>query len=252
MNSIYALLLTCLAGASTLLGTFLIFFKSDNNIIIKSISFAAGVMICVSICDLIPSSLREVSKTFYLFPSIIIIGIFITIGIIFSFLIDKYLPDNYEHNNISDKKLYRVGVIAMIAIILHNIPEGIATFLTSNNDLTLGISLTLAIALHNIPEGISISIPIYYATKSRGKAIFYTLISGLSEPLGAILAWIILKPFVTSQIMGFIYAFIAGIMLHISFYELLPNSLKYKQKYQTFIYFVIGIIVMYISHLMLK
>ena len=162
-------LLTFLASISTLLGGVLIFIKKQKNIIIYSLAFAAGVMITVSITDLIPEAFNLLTTTYNNFYSILLILIFINIGIILSMIIDRFLPNNDE--------LYRVGIVSMLAIILHNIPEGIITFITSSNDITLGITLTLAIAAHNIPEGITISLPIYYATNNRKKAIFYTFIS---------------------------------------------------------------------------
>lgn len=162
-------------------------------------------------------------------------------------LIDKYLPDN----NYQDGYLYRVGMISMIAIILHNVPEGIATFLTSNHDLKLGITLAIALALHNIPEGISVAVPIYYSTGSKIKAFIYTLISGMSEFFGAILASIFLSRFSNDFFMGCLYAIIAGIMMHISIYELLPSSFKYNKPIQTIIYFLIGMLFMFISSLLL-
>jgi ZIP family zinc transporter len=161
--------------------------------------------------------------------------------------IDKYLPDN----SYQDSYLYRVGMISMIAIILHNIPEGIATYLTTNHDLRLGITLAFALALHNIPEGISIAVPIYYSTKNRKKAFLYTLVSGMSEFLGAIFASIFLTSFSNDFFMGCLYAIIAGIMIHISVYELLPSSLKYHKYSTTFLFFFLGIIVMFISCLLL-
>ena len=125
--------------------------------------------------------------------------------------IDKYLP--VDNTYIKDNKgLYKVGIISMLAIILHNIPEGIATYMASNTDIKVGISLTLAIALHNIPEGISISIPIYYSTKNRLKAIGYTMISALSEPFGAIITYLFLQKYINNTIMGFLFAVIAGII----------------------------------------
>jgi len=166
-NTIYGFILTTLAGLSTLLGTIIIFInkKKNNKIIIGSLSFAAGVMLTVSLTDLIPESINLLNKTFIIFPAIIIMLIFIVIGIIISTAIDKYIPQRREG------ELYKVGIISMLAIILHNIPEGIATFLSTENNITLGLSLTIAIALHNIPEGISISVPIYYATGSKIKAL---------------------------------------------------------------------------------
>lgn len=243
-NSAYGFILTTLAGLSTLLGTIIIFInkKKNNKIIIGSLSFAAGVMLTVSITDLIPESIHLLNKTFKLFPTIIIMLIFIVIGIIISTTIDKYIPTKREG------ELYKVGIISMLAIILHNIPEGIATFLSTESNLTLGLSLTIAIALHNIPEGISISVPIYYATGSKIKAFTYTLISGLSEPLGALIAYLFLKNLVNDTTMGIIMSIIAGIMIQISCYELLPTSLKYKSKKITVLLFIIGTLFMLTNH----
>jgi len=244
-NVMYGFILTIFAGLSTMLGTILVFFKNKNEkIIIKSLSFAAGVMITVSITDLIPESFILLKNVFPLFPTILYILIFIVIGIIISMLVDKYLPENYSN----DSKLYRIGLISMLAIILHNIPEGIATFMASNADTKLGLSLAIAIALHNIPEGISISVPIYYATKSRGKALLYTFISGLSEPFGALITYLFLKPFVSDKIMGFLFSLIAGIMIQIAIYELIPGALKYNNKKILIIWFIIGILFMLTSH----
>lgn len=244
-NIIYAFLLCSLAGLSTMLGCFLIFFKGKKDkILTGALAFAAGVMSCVSITDLIPESIHYLRIKYTLFPTIIIMLIFIIIGIILSMTIDKYLPEN--KNNTSN--LYRIGIISMLAIIMHNIPEGIATFMTSTTNLKIGISLTIAIALHNIPEGISISMPIYASTKSMRRAIGYTFISALSEPFGALLAFLFLKDIMTNTFMGILLAIIAGIMLHISFYELLPESKRHQNKKITIICFLVGVGFMLINH----
>ena len=252
-NSIlYAFILSILAGLSTILGSFIIFINKNRNnkVIISSLSFAAGVMISVSITDLLPNSFNMILDTNNYFPKIILSLIFMVMGIIISMLIDKYLPDNYEKNN--NKGLYRIGIISMIAIIFHNIPEGIATFITSSNNIKLGITITIAIALHNIPEGISISVPIYYSTNSKFKAILYSFISGISEVIGSIIAYLFLSPLVNDHVMAALYAIIAGIMIHISVYELIPSAYKEGTLKEILKYFVIGSIVMIISHLIIK
>lgn len=245
-QSTYAFILSTLAGLSTLLGTIFIFFptKRKETILISSLSFAAGVMLTVSFSDLIPTSISSLKQVLYPIPSILIGMISFVIGIILSMTIDQKMPEQQNH-------LKRVGLIAMLAIILHNIPEGIATYLTSSNNMKLGITLTIAIALHNIPEGISISIPIYYATKNKGRAFLYTLISGLSEPFGGIIAALFLSQWITPAMMGILYAIIAGIMTHIALYELLPTSWKYQQTKKTITFFILGIIVMLLSHILL-
>lgn len=242
--TLYSFILTFIAGFSTLIGALLIFLKTKTNkIIIGSLAFAAGVMFSVSILDLIPEAIGLLRyKSMIEIPLIVV---FMVLGMLLSMIIDKYIPS--VENNYTNG-LFRVGIISMLAIIMHNIPEGIATFIATNTDISLGISLTMAIALHNIPEGISIAVPIYYSTKSRGKALLYTLVSGLSEPFGALLAFLFLKPFMNDFIMGILMSLIAGIMTHIAFYELLPTSLKYKNKKLTYIFFVIGLLFMTINH----
>lgn len=246
MNITYSFLITFLAGFATMLGIIVIFIPSNNKnkIIVSSLSFASGVMICVSLTDLIPESLTMLTSKYNYIASILIFLIFLCFGIISSMAIDKYMPENKKNNS----KLFRVGIISMFAIILHNIPEGIATFMASSINAKLGISLAIAIAMHNIPEGISISVPIFYSTKSKKRAITYTLISAISEPFGALLAFLFLRRFITNSFMGILFAFIAGIMMYISIYELLKEAKKYKEKDLSSIFFVIGIIFMFINH----
>lgn len=250
-STLYAFILSFLAGISTVIGAFIIFFDKNRNskIVTISLSFASGVMICVSLTDLLPNSFDMILNSNSTFPKLILTLIFLVIGIIISMLIDKYLPSEYENND--NKGLYKIGIISMVAIILHNIPEGIATFITSTNNLTLGITLTLAIALHNIPEGISIAVPIYHSTNNKLKAIMYALLSGMSEVIGSILAYLFLAPFINDHIMAALYAIIAGIMIHISVYELIPGAYKDSTLKKVLKYFVIGFIVMIISHLLM-
>lgn len=246
MNVSEAFLLTTLAGLSTMLGSIFIFIKTKNSsqIICNALAFASGVMIMVSLTDLIPEGQNLLLHSFYPVPTILISIIFIIIGIILSIMIDYLLPEQKSSNH----KLYRIGIISMLAIILHNVPEGIATFMTSTHNINLGISLTVAIALHNIPEGISISVPIFFSSKSHKKAIFYTFISGISELIGAVLAFLFLKNIMNDMIMGMLYSIIAGIMIHISFYELLPTSLNYEKTRSTIFYLLLGASIILINH----
>lgn len=250
-STLYAFILSFLAGISTVIGAFIIFFdkNKNNKMVTVSLSFAAGVMICVSLTDLLPNSFNMILNSNNSFPKLILTLIFLVLGIIISMLIDKYLPSEYENKD--NKGLYKIGIISMVAIILHNIPEGIATFITSTNNLSLGITLTLAIALHNIPEGISIAVPIYHSTGNKLKAIMYALLSGMSEVVGSVLAYFFLAPFINDHIMAALYAIIAGIMIHISVYELIPGAYKDSTLTKVLKYFIIGFIIMIISHLLM-
>lgn len=232
------LILSFLASISTIIGLLFIKIKNTKNILCFAFSFASGVMITVSLFDLIPESFIKLNMYFNIFPAIIILLIFFSIGIIISMLIDKYIP--------SSDQIYRVGVISMIAIIIHNIPEGIATYIAGSVDIKLGINLSLSIALHNIPEGIIIALPIYYSTKSKSRAIIYTTIAGLSEFIGSLFSFLFLKDVVNNLFIGLMLSIIAGIMIQISFYELIPNALKIKSR-GIVGYFILGITVMLLS-----
>ena len=245
-SNMYAFLLSSIAGLSTLLGFFVIFIKKGReNIISKSLGFASGVMLTISIIDLIPNSLDLIIQNSNFIYALIKVLLGFIIGVIVSGIIDKKV------NNVSKKstKLYKLGLITMLVIMMHNIPEGIATFLTSTNNIKLGIMLTVAIALHNIPEGISVSIPIFYSTGSKLKAFIYTLISGISEPIGAVIAYLFLAKYMNNNILGIIYSIIAGMMVNISINELYKESINYNKK-NTMIFFILGSLLMMINHLL--
>ena len=245
---LYPFILTTLAGLATLIGSLPIFIKIKNkdHLIAASCSFASGVMISISILDLFPESIRYLSKYFNSFIVISLSFIFLILGIIISMLLDNYF-DKVSNSS----SLFKVGILSMFAIILHNIPEGIVTYIVSNKNFILGFSICIAIALHNIPEGISIAIPIYYSTKSKKKALIYTLIASLSEPFGAILTQLFLINYINDFILGLLFSFIAGIMIQISSSKLLPTSNEYNKKYSK-IFFIIGFITMLISLILMK
>lgn len=250
-TTIYAFILTFIAGISAAIGALIILFIKEKKdiIIIISLAFSAGVMISMSMSDLVPNSLKLFNNIFMPVPSILICLIFIVVGIIISMLIDKYLPDS---NEISNKSLYNVGIISMIAIILHNIPEGIATFISTEVNIKLGLKMAIAIALHNIPEGIAIAMPIYYATGKKSRGVMYSLISGLSESLGAVLAFIFFSFFIKDVVMAILLSIISGIMLHISIYELISASLTYKRVVVTTISILTGVLITIVSHILIK
>lgn len=241
-NIAFAFTLSTLAGLSTLLGFLPLLFnlKDESSIILKSLAFASGVMLTVSIIDLIPESYNLLASIFKGFPALLLLLIFLVIGIIFSILIDKFLPNN---NN----KLFHLGIVSMLAIILHNIPEGIATFLSASTNQKLGLSLALAISFHNIPEGISIAIPIYFSTRDKKKAFLYTFISGFSEPIGSLIAYLFLAKYMNNFLMSILLSFIAGLMIHIALFELLKESISYQNKKKTRLFFFIGVLFMLIS-----
>ena len=234
---------TLLAGLSTSLGIIPCLFKSKKEkIISSSLMFSSGVMITLSIFSLIPESFKLLTQTFNKNQAILVTLFLFSAGI----FIFKIINKNSKTNNKSS--LYNLGILSLFAIIIHNIPEGMATFISYTSNPTLGIKLAIAIALHNIPEGIAIAIPIYYATKNLKKASIYTIISGLSEFIGALITFLFLKDYITPLLQSITLAITAGIMISISITEYIPNSKKYNSKNN--VYFFIGSIIMIITEIL--
>ena len=245
MNILSSFILTSLAGLSTLLGYFIIFFKGDKEKIITfSLSFASGVMLTISLSDLIPSSFNYLINYNIIFRILLMLFFFI-LGVYLSYYIS--IKVTKENTN----SLKKVGIISMFAIILHNIPEGIITFMVSGVNLNLGIKLALAISLHNIPEGISIAVPLYYATLKKLKTFLVVLVSGFSEILGAFICFLFLRNLINNLLIGCVFSLIAGIMINISLKELLPEAFSYHRKIIGVIGFLVGSLVMLISHFVL-
>ncbi|MCG8411206.1 MAG: zinc transporter ZupT, partial [Bacteroidales bacterium] len=147
-------------------------------------------------------------------------------------------------------KLMKMGIFTALAIAIHNFPEGLATFTAALTDPSLGVAIAVAIAIHNIPEGIAVSVPIYYATKNKKKAFWYSFLSGLAEPVGALIGYLILMPFLTPTIFGVLFAGVAGIMVFISIDELLPAAREYGEHHLSIYGLVAGMAVMGISLLL--
>ncbi|SFD00193.1 zinc transporter ZupT [Clostridium uliginosum] len=256
-NTFLALLLSFFAGISTVLGAIIVLFskKKSDKTITFALGFSAGVMICVSFTDLFPHAEETLVHYYGNIYGVLLTIFYMLTGVIFAMLIDKFVPHEPKSREDHDNKhldLFRVGFVSMIAITLHNFPEGIATFMSGYQDITLGVSIAVAIALHNIPEGIAVAMPIYYSTGSRKKAFKYTLYSGLSEPLGALIAFLILKPFINDFLLGLIFAFVMGIMLYISFEELIPSSRQYGYNNLSLYSIFLGICIMPLTHIFLK
>ena len=254
-SSFIPLLLSTLAGLSTVIGAIIVFFTKTKNekFLTFSLGFSAGVMITVSFTDLFPTAEESIAKYHGELQGVLWSILFLLIGGLIAFLI------NTEDNTyrLSDKEsnknygLFRVGLVSTIALMLHNFPEGIATFVSGYQDIGLGISVAFAIALHNIPEGIAIAMPIYFSTGSRYKAIKYSFWSGMTEPLGAFLSFLFLKPFINELILGIIFAVVCGIMIYISLAELIPSSRSYGHIKLSLLSIFLGIAIMPISHILL-
>ena len=222
------------AGLSTMIGCLFILTSKNKtlNFLICGMSFASSIMLFLSILDLLPYSISLFSFNYNFSLSLIITLLFFTLGITLSFCFNKIFP--------SDNNLNKIGLITMLCLGIHNIPEGIVTFITTSNDLNLGLSITFSIIMHNIPEGISVALPIYYSSKSKRKAILYTFICSIFEPLGAFFACLFFIP--NHFTLGIMYSLLAGIMIYISLFILLPSINKYKRYRIIYSFYILGLV----------
>jgi ZIP family zinc transporter len=268
-NIWFAFGLTVFAGLSTGIGSLMALLsrKFNPKFLTAALGFSAGVMIYVSMIEIFVKANDSLSALYgerrgYFYTTL---AFFCGMGLIA--IIDKLVPNfenPHELGNIdklenigkdTDKildngKLYRMGMFSALAIAIHNFPEGLATFIGALQDPALGVSIAVAIAIHNIPEGIAVSVPIYYATKSRKKAFFYSFVSGLAEPVGAIIGYFLLRTIFSEGMFGVIFASVAGIMVYISLDELLPTAEAYGEHHIAITGVVAGMILMSASLIM--
>ena len=247
-NFLLAFLLTLFAGLDTGIGSAIAFLakRTNTKLLSFALGFSAGVMIYISFVEIFPDAKNTFIEKFGEFNGTLYTLTSFFGGMLLIAMIDKFIPsaenphemrsvesmDN-ENKALSFRKLYRLGIMTSLAVGIHNFPEGIATFMSVMKDPTLGIAIAIAIAIHNIPEGIAVSVPVYYATGNRKKAFMLSFLSGLSEPIGALIAYLLLIPLLDSGsfdvVFGAVMAGIAGIMVFISLDELLPSAEEYGE-----------------------
>jgi len=256
-----AFTLTTLAGLSTMVGSFLVLFtkRTSTKILSVSLGFSAGVMVYVSFMELLPEArLRLVSQFGSLAGNWYAVAAFFG-GVLLIGIIDKLVPaienphETHAVRDLKNKKnldLLRTGTFTALAIAIHNFPEGMATFTATLTDRTLGLFIAMAIAIHNVPEGIAVAIPIYHATGSKRKALWYTFLSAVAEPLGAVAAYLLFHDYLTDAVFGVILAGVAGIMVFISFDELFPTARDCGQHHLAIYGLLAGMAVMAVSLLL--
>jgi len=263
-NSVlFAFGLTLFAGLATGVGSALAFFAKKTNTRFLSISlgFSAGVMIYVSMIEIFVKARAALEASLgpakgYWWTTIAFFS-----GILLIAIIDKMVPsfenphevrriEDMSEDHVKKQQLLRMGMFSALAIGIHNFPEGLATFTSALSDPTLGVSIAVAIAIHNIPEGIAVSVPLYYATGSKKKAFFYSFLSGLSEPVGALVGYGLFYKFFNDITFGLLFASVAGIMVFISLDELLPTAEKYGEHHLAIYGLIVGMVVMALSLLM--
>ena len=262
-NVLFALGLTLFAGLSTGIGSLIAFFanKTNTKLLSFSLGFSAGVMIYISFMEILPESFSLLTEEYGNSGNWLSLAGFFG-GILLILVIDKLVPsfenphemrlvEQMNKENINKQNLHRMGLMSAIAIAIHNFPEGIATFISAYTNPEIGLPIAIAVAIHNIPEGIAVAVPIFYATQSRKKAFIYSFLSGLSEPVGAVIAFLLLMPFLTNTLFGLLFSAVAGIMVFISLDELLPGAEKYGEHHLSAYGIIAGMAVMAVSLLLL-
>ena len=267
---LFAFLLSLFAGLSTTIGSVIAFIikKPNPKFISFVMGFSAGVMIFISFVELLLNSIVSIGY------QLGVLFFFLGMGIMF--LIDVLVSHKYEfedsievlvndngsykphlhhgHRNRHQSgrkktkiKIEKTSLFIVLGVFIHNFPEGMATFIGTLTDIKLGLLLTLAVALHNIPEGIAVSIPLYINNGSRRNAFKWSFISGMSEPVGAIVTWVILFPFITPTLLSAMLGVVGGIMVYISLDELLPASRKFGKEHHSILGIITGMAIMAFS-----
>jgi zinc transporter, ZIP family len=261
-NWIFAIGLSLFAGLATGIGgLFVLLFRTTNKKFLSvALGFSAGIMIFISFMEILPDAKSHLISSLGNDAGGWITLVAFFVGIILIAAIDKLIPareNPHEMHSIEEVEACRVNpnahqlmktsVLTAIAITIHNFPEGLVTFVSGMSQPKLGIAIAIAVAIHNIPEGIAVAIPAYCATGSRKKAFLYSLLSGAAEPIGAVFAFLFLAPYINELMLGLIFAGIAGIMIYISFDELLPTARQYGEHHLTIYGLLSGMLVMGIS-----
>ena len=259
----YAFLLTAIAGFATGIGSAMAYLakRTHKGFLAASLGFSAGVMIYVSFVELFSHAQALLLAKYGNFSGRAIAVASFFGGMLLIAAIDFLVP-SYENPHEGalveemrpaedQRRLKRLGLMTALAITIHNFPEGIATFMAALTDPAVGVSVAVAVGLHNIPEGISISIPVFYATGNRKKAFWYSFLSGASEPLGAIVGYLALRPFLSDDLLAIIFAAVGGIMVFISLDQLVPHAKKYDEGHESVYGLISGMAVMAVSLLLL-
>lgn len=265
-NVLAALGLSLFAGLSTSIGGLIVLTlkKVNAKVLSLALGFSAGVMIYVSFVEILPEAGRYMESYYGQGKGDWISFLAFFGGVFLIAIIDKLVPEKsnpHEPQNAeffdvcnlgaNSAALIKTGKLTALVIAIHNFPEGLATFFAAINDPSVGIAIAIAVAIHNIPEGISVAMPIYCATGNKKKAFGMSLLSGLAEPIGAILAYLLLAPFMNDAIFGIVFAATAGIMVYISLDELLPSAREYGEHHLSIWGLIAGMIVMGLSLLLL-
>jgi len=253
MSDVFIPFLICaLGGFSTTIGGFIaIYINIDNLKKLQGVfAVSSGIIVGISILCLVPEGYSMIQLDINRNFSIIILVLAVLLGVVISRLVD-YLFET-DAKEFDDKHIFKTGILIMIGLIIHNFPEGMITFITSINDINMGILVSIGIMLHNIPEGILISLPIYFVTRNKKKAILYSFLSGMAEPLGAVFAMVFIKHINSNVFMGIVTYMVAGFMLNMGLNTILIKNYKDIGLFKSGLFFLLGLLIIVPITLLMK
>lgn len=249
MNEILGLLLTLFLGVFILIGSLIVFFTKNNDKFIRfSMGLAFGVMIMLVCLDLFPEVVHTFLNSYSLFKTILIVAILCIIGMLILKLFDLFIP---QHEHVSGKKhahehLEHIGFVSSIALVLHNIIEGMALYSVVINSLEMGLLLSLGIGLHNIPLGMIITSSFYHSNNNKKKTLLISLGLSISTFVGGLVMYL-LSSIISDITVGVLLGITVGMIIYISLFELLRHILKEKEKKYSIFGIIVGILVIVIS-----
>lgn len=243
------LIFTLLLGSFFIIGSLIVFISKNNNKFVHiSMSIAFGVIISLIALELLPESWEIISENYSFLVSILLIIGFMALGILVLKFLDTLLPEH--HTDHDDKEsLYHIGIISAIALILHNVIEGMAVYSAVASDINLGLMLSLGVGLHNIPMGMVITSTLYGTNKSKKKTIMYIILISLSTFLGGFLMHMNLNLLENPAILGILLSLTDGMLIYIALFELLPH-LFHSKNHKSIYWVLVGILIMIISTLL--
>lgn len=235
-----AFLVTLIAGLFFLIGALVAFFgKNKKGLVEFSLGLSFSVMILLLAFDIVPEVLELLEE-----KGTIFMYVFIIIGIIILKLLDILVPhhDHQAEIKTHERHLKHIGIVSSIALIIHNVIEGIGIYNIANVDLKAGVIFAIGVGLHNIPFGIEITATLNETKKNKKKTILYIIALALSTALGALV--MMLFKSVSDFVLGSLMSLTIGMIIYLALFEILGELLSIKDKKYSFAGLIIGVVFM--------
>ena len=249
MENILGLGVTLGLGFFILFGSSLVFFfKNSTKLIEFSIGLALGIMVLLLVFEIVPEAYEMLSALGNNGISVMILILGVCLGFMLLKILDAYIPDHAHHAHHDHRKkevrnnLFHIGLVSSVAVILHNIIEGMAVFGTVSASFSTGMLMCVGIGLHNIPLGMAITSTLYHTNKDKKKTMILVILMALSTFIGGLLMLIFKAELLNDLVLGILLSLTSGMLVYIVFIELLPHIIDAHEKKYAYIGTVLGII----------